>query len=394
MRLDILLKRPFAPLEFRLENELICEAATNALTGIVRDLRESMYAENGGSLELFWSADLKLGSNAWACSRGSIAEPPRHEIFITYQLACDLYRDAEAYCGFMRCERSRERLQAFLPKSGFPLGPSGDIEEDVAINNMFMASLTWVFFHELGHCSQEHKYIRQAYCSSYKSDQVCEIAPPESAVSQQDATIYHVTELAADAEATAWCISELTRHFLAPHITDACGNLLSQEEIDPNNTGFREFRANLYLFICGISMVLCRFHGRRDMALTPLPVSSHPLPQRRLEMILPQIWEKLDLRGNESQLHGASRHELVQIGIGASTSSCLYWLECGQMPMNADILSPQGVLQDPYLHSYWPVIVQAWDQIEFDINRIRRYGSRLGLLGFTDEFRRAIGLRA
>jgi hypothetical protein len=109
-------------------------------------------------------------------------------------------------------------------------------------------------------------------------------------------------------------------------------------------------------------------------------------------MILPEIWEKLDLRSNEFRLHDISRDELVYIGIGASTGSCLSWLQDVESTINSDFFLPRGVLQDPYLQSYWPTIVQAWDNIESDVRRIRRFGPSLGLLGFTNEFRLAIGL--
>ena len=375
-----------------METELVLEAAHNALSGVVNDFLESTYLQLKGSLGFTWSDNPTIGARAY--SRGGINEPPHHEITISHKLARDLYRDAESCYGFMRSEHHQESLQAMFPELSTTLATLNSMERKVAINNMFMASLTWVFFHELGHCMQEHKYIRQKYCTVHESGQIYELGIPASPLSQIDATIYHVTEFAADAEATYWCICELVRHFLAPYITDECGDLLSPDKIDFRDTCFSEFRANLYLFVCGVSIAFCRFHGRRDLSLTPLPVSSHPLPQRRLEMILPQIWEKLDLRSNYLRLHDISRHELVHIGIGASTGSCLSWLQDVKSTINSDIFLPQGVLQDPYLRSYWPTIVQAWDQIESDVRCIRRFGPSLGLLGFTNELRLAIGLPA
>jgi hypothetical protein len=141
-----------------IETQFVLEKAHNALSGLVDDFLESTYLPLKGSLVFTWSDNLQIGARAY--SRGSINEPPCHKITISHQLAIDLYRDAESCCGFMRSEHYQESLQATFPELSTIFATLNSMEKHVATNNMFMASLTWVFFHEIGHCMQEHKYIR------------------------------------------------------------------------------------------------------------------------------------------------------------------------------------------------------------------------------------------
>jgi hypothetical protein len=370
-----------------METAEIIELAANTLSTVAQNVATAHYSDEGARLRWAWSTRPEDGL-AIAFSYAEPPSPPDHLIRISHELVLDLYHDAESYCSFAQEELTPDRLNQFYPdfdpKPAYPEGMS----PLAAIQNMFMASLTWVFFHELGHCMQEHCLIRRKYCHSQQPDFVSESECVTSSCSQTDASILHATEYAADAEATQHCIEDLVYHFLMTHIVDGNGDLLNPAEIDPENVGFIEFRQNLYLFICGVTLVFCRFNGQRAIFYSRHPERTHPLPLRRLERLLPQVWEVLDLGSLASVFHGLTRKQLVSIGIGAATSACMYWLQgAGQWPKPGEVFIPSGLPQDPYKETYWPPIIAAWDRISNDIIGQRRYGSELGLLKFSNAFR-------
>jgi len=178
-----------------------------------------------------------------------------------------------------------------------------------------------------------------------------------------------VIELAADVEATQMCIAEIIKHFLG-HNNEKC---------------HKSFKDTLYLFVCGISCAFYRFYSERPGDPEFFPSGSHPTPIRRLEVCISNIFEKLDLGGHGIQLHGFNRHQLIHLCLGASNTSGFFWLYSyapdDGIPEN---FMPKSTLQDPYKDTYWNAIISAWDEIEPEIRKIRRFGTELGLLSFTD----------
>jgi hypothetical protein len=365
--------------------------AAETFSALVRDISGLHYTEDGASLSWNWIVDPEKDGLARAHSLGLPRQPPQHMIRIYHQFVIDLYEDASSYCRFAENELGTDRLSQLYPDfDPRPSLPEG-MDLNVAIHNMFMASLTWVFFHELGHCSQEHESIRRMHSLLPQSGYIDENECPSSLVSQADSAMRHAMEFAADAEATAWCITELGRHFLAPYLLNELGEQICQIDIEPDNEGFKEFRANLFLLVCAVTLVFCRFNGSREMLYSPLPQSTHPLPLRRLERCLPQIWEMLDVQELAGSFHGLSRRQLVCIGIGASTSSCLFWLKghCS-WPREGEVFLPRGLPQDPHIETYWDSVINSWDAIKGEVAINRRYGSELGLLNFSHAFRELI----
>lgn len=374
-----------------MNHEEVIELAAETLSALVREFSGLYYTEDGASLSWAWIIYPDRDGLARAYSQGLPGQPPQHRILIYHQFVIDLYEDACSFCRFAENGLSAERLSQlypdFDPRPSFPAG----MDLSVAIHNMFMASLTWVFFHELGHCSQEHIFIRRTHSLLPQSDYIDENECSSSLASQADLTMRHAMEFAADAEATAWCVTELGRHFLAPYLFNELGDQIRQADIEPDNEAFMEFRANLFLLVCAVTLVFCRFHGSREMIYSPMPESTHPLPLRRLERCLPQIWEMLDVRELAGGFHGLTRRQLVCIGIGASTSACLFWLNghC-PWPREGEVFLPSGLPQDPHLGTYWDSVINSWDAIKDEAAMNRSYGSELGLLSFSDAFRELI----
>ena len=241
---------------------------------------------------------------------------------------------------------------------------------------MFLGALTWVFFHELGHLAQEHGHIKATlFRGSPLSPLVdCELSSPQ-ALDAETALICHVTEFAADREGTLWCIAELVRHFLS-----------SEGRWD--STHARSFQDTLFLFVCGLSSALYRFYGERPEGPEAIPASSHPTPVRRLEACLPAIYETCHLI---EEHHGLSRRQLVFLCSGAVYSVGFFWHSLyGKKDGIPNNFLIKGLLQDPYKESYWTAIIASWGKIEPEVRRVRRFGTELGLLSFTNEFRERV----
>lgn len=347
---------------------------SDILYSITRDLSEDIYTKLEGNLTFSWNTEPRI--SAWAESKGDINHPPQHEIVICYELARQLYRDAENYHEFQESELLEDLMKLafkdFNPKPELPR----HLNTSNSIKNMYIAAITWVFFHELGHLMQEHGYIRSIYNSENPKIRIedCE-SNGQNILTGQAAIVSHVTEFAADVEATQWCVEELIRHFLP-----TLENVTEESK--------KDFKNNLFLLVCGISCTFYRFYGERPVEPEEYPDGSHPTPIRRLEMCIPNIFEKLDFNGHGEKLHGLNRKSLVYLCIGAAESSGFFWLwRYSEGPKIPDHFFSKGVIQDPYRTLYWSKIIEMWDEIEPNISKIRRFGSKLGILYFTDWLR-------
>lgn len=354
-------------------DQQIYALATNVVLAIVRDLSGEVYKDLGGSLSVGWSTSSEVA--AWAESSNSVEDPPNHRVVISYELVRQLYRDAEKYHDFAVGELNEERFQVgFAHFEIKPILPTHMARDD-CVQNMFMAALTWVLFHELGHSVQEHGHIRRHFGAAQGVTRIKDCQSNWNEPLQGPAAVIsQVTELAADVEATYLCVSELTRHFLKP--------------VEANDKRSKlEFRNNLQLAVCGIASALYLFHGLRPTDPESTPVGSHPTPIRRLEVVLPNIYEKLDFGEAGERFHGLNRRHLVELCIGSAYSVGFFWLSRTKAPRIPPQFMPMGLLQDPYRKMYWKAIIEAWDEIEPEILQVRRFGSPLGMLSFSGAFR-------
>ncbi len=360
-----------------MEDTDVINLAVDVLSSVSGDLAGGIYADLGGTLDFAWSTERRV--SAWAESPGDPNVAPNHRVVICYELALRLYRDVEDYHQFGAAALLEEPYDTifkdFNPKPRLP----GYIDKLDSIQNMFIGALTWVFFHEVGHLIQEHGYIREKFGGQSLVARIddCE-SDGSNELGARASLISHVTEFAADVEAIQWCVQELARHFLPME-----GNATEND--------LKEFRSNLFLLVTGISCALYRFNGDRPVDPTKHPVGSHPTPIRRLEVCLPNVFEKLDLGGLGHELHLLSRSELVYLCTGAAYSAGFFWLKRyasgGDIPAH---FMAKGLLQDPFKASYWTAVVRAWDEVEPEIRKVHRFGSKLGILSFTPEFRSKI----
>jgi hypothetical protein len=287
-----------------------------------------------------------------------------------YELARQLYRDVQEFYAFVTCSKSQEFLPKILRALGdqeFSIMPKDFTEED-QIKNMFLGALTWVLFHELSHLQQEHGYIRSKFITSgCQLINECDVFS-SARLTEKDAAIYHVTELAADFEAISFCISELQRHFKADIFLGAA-----------------------YLFVCGISCCFYRFNCNY-LDVESVPVGSHPNPIVRMELSIQQLIEFLDF-DCFPRLVGFSmdRKKLVYFFNQAVFISSIFWHMTSVDSANHDlerlVLKP---VSEPVRKSYFKAIIDTWDEIVTDIRAVRRSEPPFSLLTFTDEFRELV----
>jgi hypothetical protein len=136
---------------------------------------------------------------------------PNHKIVLFYELAGLLYRDIEEFCNFSGSRLHDSSLRPlFDGAETVPPLPKSFTKEECA-KNMFIAGLTWIYWHEFGHAMQEHGFIRAKFgnnlnllprveeCIDYSTEEESVTKEP---ITGRDAALSHITELAADFQAT------------------------------------------------------------------------------------------------------------------------------------------------------------------------------------------------
>lgn len=350
-----------------MEDLEIYKLAGEIIADITNDLNDSLYSQKQGTLVQKWSITKEF--NAWAESNNSPDYAPIHTIGLNYELARQIYRDAEQFYSFAEGTLLKEKFQPYygILKPTNPLPEIFSKEENIKF--MFVGAFTWVYFHEFGHLNQEHGYIRNKFLGKMESRvQECTTNDSDHVVGAISA-IYQTTELSADFEAINYCILELNRHF--------------KDE---------KFKYALYTFICGISGVFYRFNSTTSNLSSLRMEGTHPHPIIRMEFALSHIFEYLDLIKGVSGLN-MSREEIVHLYAHAAHSSALFWLSKNRSIQNIEkYYFMEGLFNMPEIKEYLTKIIETWDKIEPEIIKVRRfnYDHDLGLLRFSEVFRNHI----
>jgi hypothetical protein len=194
----------------------------------------------------------------------------------------------------------------------------------------------------------------------------------------RDALVSHVTELAADFEATYITIIELVRHIRTPGF------------VEPADTA-EVFKALLYLLTCGLSLMFCRFCESQAIHPQADVEGTHPHPLVRLELVIPQYYEFMSLEGmQETCGHDMDRRELVMLCQKAALSASLYWTKTQPTAWELHDLLPKGLLTNPAVVQYLQRVIAAWDEMLPTIKSVRRSSDKFGLMTFTPVLRERV----
>ena len=105
---------------------------------------------------------------------------------------------------------------------------------------------------------------------------------------------------------------------------------------------------------------------------------------------MPQIFESLDMIGKGLD-HGLDRKQLVLLCGKAALSATLFWsMTSTEKRKFDDRFMLKGLLSNSVVLQYLQPIVTCWDEILPRVKEVRRFGSPLGLMTFTDSFKERI----
>lgn len=363
-----------------LSEQEVYQLAGTVINSICIDMNETIYKKLGGRLSIVWKTDESF--NASAKILNDLSDPPNHQISLNYYLVKELYRDVVAYHEFAEnIHYHPDILQVLNSISEAPMLPE-DFNKKDNINNMFMASLTFIFFHELGHLMQQHGRIRAVFLENAIEDLMideCNINN-STPLTEKQAAVSHTTELAADSSAISRYIFELMRHF-------------SEEDIIRDGDKGTLFLGAVQLFVSGVSCLFYRFRGVESGRLEQTPFGTHPLPLVRLEINLPHIYEMLSFPViDEIMGHKLNRESIVKLVSRAAYSGAFFWLVRSQdrslgIPENYLF---KGLLASEELKKYIKCIIETWDEIKPMIDLYNLDEMPFSKLNFTDELRTAV----
>jgi len=347
--------------EIEMTQQEVFDLAYKALSGITDDWNAAYYEDLSGELKLQWIEQPIFQAQAY--SAYTLGGTPSHAIGISYNLLWQLYLDIKHYFEYLESGKDDKAFKYWWGEEKHIDSLLTLTTREQAIQNIYMAAVTWVYFHELGHLSQEHGVIRNGNSSRCNSTLVeCDIQNSKE-MNGETSIVWHVTEIAADYFATSTCVAELIRHF---------------------NTKNDLLLATNYL-MTGLAVVLHRFNGQNLFEEQSIPSGTHPKPFVRLELMIPVIFEML------SEPDSDDRKKLVIASGRAANTVSLYWIrahtEFGGIPDNYFI---QGMLSRPGVIPYMKHIVRKWDEIIPQIISLKRFGESWQELKFSQNFRETL----
>lgn len=338
----------------------IYDLAANVLSAINADVNESHYTEVDSELKINFG--IKNEINASASVLSGVGKPKVHSIDITYLFLKTLYRDIEKYFQYMYSGIDEELVNMMWTESEHFNKMLSLTSENNCIQNTFISSITWVYFHELGHLSQDHGRIRGLYSDNEINIMSEMFIDGGSELTSYKSTLWHATELAADFFSTTLCVYELCRHFNSSNIYAAI-NFLS----------------------IGLPIVLFRLQGSSFYVEQGAPAGSHPNPLTRLELMAPLIYEVLSSPNTEE------RRKLVHIcGVSVYSVSLFWTRSIYNEPIYQDHFMLHGIVNKDDILQYLGYIIPVWDEISKDINDNFNFGPKRMVLEFSDNLRSSV----
>ncbi|MEO8488993.1 hypothetical protein [Pseudomonas sp.] len=346
--------------------------AMEVISNITDDVVSAKYSDPGANLSVRWSEADEF--NASAPLPPVVEHPPGHVIVINYALAKQLYRDAENFVKFTEDPRTIEFVNKFPKEYRYHLLLPVEFSRESCIKNIFLASLTWIYFHELAHLNQEHGVVRADGTHLDEPSYADEREDKKKDLTLREALLWHTTELAADAEGTVRCISELHRHF-------AQGKGGDKFQAEP------DLIAASYLLICGLSCVLYRFNGGTLKPAYDYPRGTHPNAIFRLEQIIKKICQALVFIGETHQYEISNREILKLTKQAADLGAYFTYFYLSDRSSDLSELVVRGLYERPEYKRYMQKIISTWDEIAPALKVNTRYPVQAGFLYFSDKYR-------
>lgn len=280
-------------------------------------------------------------------------QPDEHIISFTEWLPRAIVRDSVSLATLCEAHFTHAHYDVLFSHEIYDYGqgrenvlPPG-IDRENAADQMFRLTLAWLYLHEQAHHFQGHLLLEGAGARRMlREDNKLSISESQAYgqvrnLSPEEAAISHVTELAADAEATGMALQL---------IMVANDGLFS--------------RASLWLLIAGLMCLFQRFHGSSDDAEPgEMPVGSHPRPAFRMRMALEQVmWFAMHPRVREHAPWITGPDVVQKLVDHASTTASIFWTirslesRIGRLPP----FYRQALAVDPIPEAHSRMLLDAW----------------------------------
>ncbi|SFO47693.1 hypothetical protein [Sphingomonas sp. OK281] len=312
---------------------------------------QKKYEATGRNLSLHWESVRKFKAYAAV----DLRRPNDHIIGFSELAPKALHRDAVSLTKLCAEHFTNIHYDDLFGSPVYDYGqgrhnvlPPG-ITEQAAADQMFRLTFAWLYLHEQAHHFQGHLFIEGAEPrrmiheqgnSLIINDATSHVA---SQLTPQQAAMSHITELAADAEATGMAASLI---------------------IVANDGVFS--RASLWLLVCGLMCLFQRFHGGDDDVPGEMPVGSHPLPAFRMRMVLQKLlWFANLPRVRDATPWAVNKDTIIRLVDHASTTASVYW-SIRSMKTDRQGVPPfyqQIHTQDRIPETHSRVLFESWSSI-------------------------------
>lgn len=288
-------------------------------------LDKNIYEPLGGTLGLHWreSSNLEADTESWPGKKID------HRINISYPMVEAMWRDSLSFClyaknlfGIDSESEMTDIFELYQSKGRILDAETGVLPAGTSLNycvGMINGlGMTWLFKHEASHLLQNHGLIRaKAKELSVTDGQPLGVSEFGSfknlkPTDEKESWVWHVTELAADYEAT---VSAITTMKLQNELAALQGIA------EKDNIAWKD----IWLLFVAISLNFFRFWEASKTPFSAVASGSHPHPGIRyylaVEAVYANLKESKDALGIE-----LSSEQMLEIANDAFVSAVMFWV--------------------------------------------------------------------
>lgn len=331
-------------------------------------LQDNVYGPLDGSISLSWLQTPPVEAYA-AVRPGSKID---HSICISYSMLSSMWRDSVSFAIYANnffaiedVDTAKKMMQTYIeygrevhPEKGFQVLPDG-MNASSCARTVFGLGLSWLHKHEASHLLQNHGSIRAkakgASGEEFKPLDVREFAAndPNQPSNEYESWVWHVTELAADYEATAGAIQTMRIQKRVTHMKGLASDS-------------RTTWPDIWLLFVGLTLLFFRFWDDNKKVFKSVATGSHPHPAVRYRMALRSVLGTMNEPGASELLElNIPFDKLVNIASDAFFSVTLFWVERYSVG-NGFLQHFLGLAteESPAMLSYFGKIFDVWDGIK------------------------------